>query len=186
MNNYTLAAFLVSTFIVSSHAPDCGAQTQADPTIRSAPSIEGAKFKSYLNPRFNYAVHFPDWMQPLPEAENSDGRKFIDKKGKLEFIVYGHSIFATPDGTATDIKETFDEQKSRWLKDGYTISYERRGKSFFALSGKSKKSVFYQKGIIDSAAVKFLEFNYPLSAAKEMDPTVAKISKSFKNTIPSP
>ena len=48
-----------------------------------------ARWKSYTNARFAYAVRYPPALFPQGEADNGDGQIFLSRDGHAELLVYG-------------------------------------------------------------------------------------------------
>ena len=46
------------------------------------------KYSSYHNEKYNYKMEYPDFMIPQREADNEDGRIFINKDGNNRIYVY--------------------------------------------------------------------------------------------------
>lgn len=107
--------------------------------------------------------------------------------------------YVSPDGqsfvsarvVAADRKHLGQEMDAIAYHDGERITYQRRGRSWIAVSGFNGNRIFYRKSNLacGGSVWHLVELVYPATDKTRMDATVAKIARGmtrFKNTCPKP
>lgn len=66
-------------------------------------------------------------------------------------------------------------------KDGETITYQRRGDSWIAISGYRGGQIFYRKGNLACGRTRWniVEFQYPREAKRQMDNAVTAAARNM-------
>jgi hypothetical protein len=131
-------------------------------------------YDKYCNARFEYCILYPQsLLEPQPEADNGDGRKFLNSDQEVVMLVYGQN-----NALDETLAGKFAEASAN--KAGRTVTYKLKKKTWFAVSGIENDRVFYQKTIFRNGQFLTFSIEYPETKKKQFDPITAKISASFK------
>jgi hypothetical protein len=132
-------------------------------------------FKTYKNARFGYSIAYPaNLLVPQPEAQNGDGRKFKSRDGKIVLTVFGRLNTAD-----RSLKAETDKALADWKKDGATVTFWKRGKNYFAISGYVGNNIFYEKTVQRRDGFNTYFYEYPKTLKKRMDVPVNRAFASF-------
>jgi hypothetical protein len=131
-------------------------------------------WRPYANARFGYVIDLPADFTVTSEADNGDGVTLASKDGKAELRVFG----------ANRLQEDFvAEIKSRAEvdeKEGWTVSYSKRSKTWASYSGSRKDRILYVRAIsLCHDAVGYAMLDYPKAGLKQYDPLVAHLVKTL-------
>ncbi len=134
---------------------------------------EGQLCNSYVNRRFGYKIKFPADLIAGRHPENGAGRSFStpDK----EFVVYTQAHFIQDERNSLD---DYWNSEIEALKK--TITYKKKGKSWYVISGVDVEGhEFYKKFSVKGGNCAEFTIEYPHAKNKKYDPWVEKIVKSF-------
>ena len=129
---------------------------------------------TYQNDRYGTTIDYPVIfkMQRPPDAD--DGRTFKSADG-ADFTVSA-SYFAL-DSTVAKYHDFIVKN----LDAGSAITYERRGKNWFVISGTRADRIFYEKHLLSHGLNEDFVMSYPASAKSTYDPIVDRMAKSFRS-----
>jgi len=138
-------------------------------------------YEPYCNVRFQYCVDYPkQLMTPEPESSNGDGRIFINQKNEETLRVFGRNNLDA-EGRTISLKQQFDADLKSLAKNTATkITYQKRGKTFFVISGYKNGKIFYQKTILKNDAFAYAILQYDENERTVFDKVSTNIFKSFK------
>lgn len=98
----------------------------------------------------------------------------------------GARTFVSPDGAArlrvghiaADRRNLRGDMDAISYKDGESITYQRRGDSWVAVSGYRDDQIFYRKGNLACGQTRWhmVEFRYPREAKRQMDAAVTAVA----------
>lgn len=125
---------------------------------------------SYHNNRFGFSVAVPAHFGMDPAPDNNDGRRFFDREGCSVTVYGGHNIMdATVASEMEDMKSfSFD-----------SVTYERKEKDWFVLSGFKDDDIIYVKVFVGETLIT-LQISYPAELKADYDETVSSVVKSFR------
>ena len=128
-------------------------------------------YKSYQNTRFGFRVKYPGNFTPMPKPANNDGREFKSKDGGFNLFVYGSNYI-----------EGFESQSEyEFAIDNFNeITYDRKGKNWFVLSGYKGNKIIYQKTFYGRGCSNTIFMEYPKKDKSKYDDIVTAIVRSFK------
>jgi hypothetical protein len=132
-------------------------------------------FQTYRNARYGYSIVYPaNLLIPQPEAQNGDGRKFRSRDGKIVLTVFGRQNVSN-----RSLKAETDKALADWKKDGATVTFWKRGKNYFAISGYVGNNIFYEKTVQRGGQFNTYFYEYPKTLKKRMDVPVNRAFASF-------
>jgi hypothetical protein len=110
----------------------------------------------------------PGWSE-IELGAGTNSRKFVSPDGRAYLITNGSRA-------QRDIRRDVEEVAHR---DGEVITYERRGRSWIAVSGYDGNQIFYRKShlVCDGRRWHHIEFRYPIRDKARMDATVTSIAQ---------
>lgn len=132
-------------------------------------------YKPYLNSRFGFSVDVPTFLKANPEPENGDGLSWQTKDKKVIFMAY-----ASNNVLDEEISEMHRKEESSAKKSGAKNLYSVLKKDWFVVSYSLKGRISYRKVWIANEVSQVVDFDYDQKLAKQMDPIVAHVVKSFK------
>lgn len=151
------------------------------PAVEPPPPVPPARepsirMENYTNTRFGYSVSYPATFAAQPEAENGDGRRFIDAGGAA-LAVWG-MWDALDEGIA-------GAYRSANSQPGRVVTYHTLNSHGYVVSGLEGSTVFYENRIVSdagegAAVFTVLRFTYPVAAKAMYDPMVKPISESLR------
>ena len=128
-------------------------------------------WKDYINPRFGFKLSYPASLALKPEPMNGQGREFFSKDHEFHLAAYG--LFLIDD----------DSLEKRWSEDlkelGSSITYKKKTASWYVVSGVRDGQEFYHQTHVKDGNWVTFRITYPHAKAKQYDPWVEKIAKSF-------
>jgi hypothetical protein len=131
-------------------------------------------YDKYCNARFEYCISYPQGLlNPQPEADNGDGRKFLSNDEQVVMLVYGQN-----NALDETLAGKFADETAAGA--GRTVTYKLKKKNWFVVSGIENGMVFYHKTIFRNDQFLTFSIEYPKTRKKQFDPITAKISASFK------
>jgi len=131
-------------------------------------------YDKYCNTRFEYCISYPQGLlDPQPEADNGDGRKFLNSDHEVVMLVYGQN-------NAQDETLAGKYAEETAAKPGRTVTYKVKKTGWFAVSGMENRRIFYKKTIFRNGQFLTFRIEYPETKRKQFDPITSKISASFK------
>ncbi|WP_181702556.1 hypothetical protein [Chthonobacter albigriseus] len=145
--------------------------------ISVALPASAAEWRTYVNDRFGTRIDIPeDVFQPREQSDNGDGQSFVSADGRASIRVFaGHNA----DGLG------IDELYSTALDDvdGTRITYRKKGRSWFVLSGFKGDEVYYVKLLMapDGSVAHTLEIIYPAADKPIYDPLTARVANSLSD-----
>jgi hypothetical protein len=134
-------------------------------------TLAEAGWRDYVNLRFGFRMSYPTDLVASPEPANGDGREYHTRNKEFSVTAYGHYLVdATPNSLWEDDLKEF----------GSHITYKRKAANWYVVSGVKDGTEFYRKVYTKGDNCAVLHFTYSHAKAKEYDPWVEKIVKSFE------
>lgn len=156
------------------------AQTSGVVIAQLPESPADGKFRVYSDwtvfehPRYGYELPVPPGVRAVGVPEKATETKFISADGDFTMTAWGGS---SPDFPPRVLESQWKEARSHW---GTSISYERKGRSWFVVSGVDRKGTeFYQKFMVHGDQVATFTLTYPHSRVREFDSWVSTIGERF-------
>jgi hypothetical protein len=150
-----------------------GAPALADPPLAPGPEDTPVWLTyAHAGPAFSLAIpasHF--YAQPAPPA--GDGAIFTALDGLAEIRAW-----AAYNVLEQDLAALLGEALER--HGGDEVTYRRQGAGWFVLSGYSGDAIFYEKALLDEAAVYHLAVRYPVAQRDLYDPLLGNLAASFR------
>lgn len=137
------------------------------------PLAAGAQteWKEYVNPRFGFKLSVPANLQAKPEPTNGQGREFFSKDQEFQLAAYAHFLIED---------DTLDKRWAEELAElGKFITYKKKAKTWYVVSGVRDGTEFYHQTHVKDGNWATFRITYPHAKAKQYDPWVEKIAKSF-------
>lgn len=129
------------------------------------------EWKEYVNPRFGFKLSIPAQLKSKREPTNGDGREFFSPDNEFQIAAWGHFLI--------DDDSLEKEWKDALAEFGSAITYKKKAKTWCVVSGvKDGVEFYWQVHVKDGNAATF-RITYPHAKAKQYDPWVEKIAKSF-------
>ena len=185
-----LCSIQVSTFVVSFlflmtgcnqpviNSEVSGVMDVAEDSLRN--TIVKESFDQYCNSRFGFCIDYPvNIFKMQPESQNGDGRVFKDFKDSVILTVWGRRN-EDPDGDEISLSAQMSDDLKEIGADGSSITYKKKGKKFYIISGLKNKKVFYRKTILIDGAFAFAVMEYQQSDTAIYNPLIASVAASFK------
>ena len=143
----------------------------------TASAAEGLSWQTYENSRFGFVLSYPsDVFKEEKSASAGDGILFVaaPSGAKLLVGVLPNSERRSP--------ASYQEYVRTNSYPGYTVDYQRRGKTWFALSGEGNGTTFYEKVLFscDGGWITSFATLYPTAQKPFFDPIVERMEDSFK------
>jgi hypothetical protein len=138
--------------------------------INNVTAVNAQEYKRYCNPRFGFCVSYPSYFNISPESKNKNGRHFYDYNGFV-MITYARN---------NTLDETLQTEMQFESKDFDRITYRRKRKTWYVLSGYKGSNILYIKTYVGKKSSNYLHIEYPIDKKTEYDKIVTKISRSFK------
>lgn len=147
--------------------------------VAAAAPAGAQSYKSYTNVRFAYAVCYPPFMTPQPEAPNGDGRVFgASDGGKL--TVFGRN---NPDGAS--LADTVRDDAADLLGRTGTVTYRAQKNNWAVFSGTTGSKLVYSKTFQRGDQFAIFELTYPHAAANRYKLVSEQLSRCFRLTAPN-
>lgn len=129
----------------------------------------------YVNARFGYSIDFPPTLvRALPESDNSDGRRFLLRRGGSgRAWVWGN--FASEDRTLRTEAAALEARC-----DGGRATYRVLRARMMAVSCPSRGRILYQKTLSNERIMVSFSADYPASERQTWDRIVAQMSGSLR------
>lgn len=127
-------------------------------------------YKSYCNSRFGFCVNYPATFGMGPAPTNNDGREFSDRDG----------FFMIASGNYNVLENSLTDEMRSQEKDFDTITYKKRKRNWYVLSGYKNNNIVYIKTYMGRETIYHLYIRYPIKRKREYDQIVSRISHSFK------
>jgi hypothetical protein len=127
-------------------------------------------FKDYTNARFGFKISYPATLIAGRDPTNGAGREFHSKDKEFSLATFAHFLNG----------ETLDSMWQDELKVlGDNITYKKKDKDWYVVSGAKDGTEFYHKTYVQGGNYASFHITYPHAKAKQYDPIVEKIAKSF-------
>jgi len=136
-----------------------------------------ADWRTYSNARYGFSLQYPsDIFAVQRTTEADDGRLFVAKNGDAQLLV---GTLTNDTAFTPHSYQTYVAQNSY---ADYRISYQRRGDSWFALSGEGNGKIFYEKAMFSCAGRRINSFAviYPSDQRAIFDRIVERVEDSFR------
>jgi hypothetical protein len=130
------------------------------------------------NARYGLRISFPASLFAIEKtSEAGDGHIFYAAKLDARLLA---GVLENQDGhsPASYLDYIFNRSYP-----GYTISYKKLGSSWFALSGKDAKKIFYEKVQFSCSGRLISSFAviYPIATRAAIDPVIERMEDSFRS-----
>lgn len=127
-------------------------------------------FKDYTNGRFGFKISYPATLIASADPTNGGGREFHSKDKEFSLATFAHFLNGA----------TLDSMWNDELKElGSTVTYKKKGENWFVISGVKDGTEFYHKTYVQEGNFASFHITYPHAKAKQYDPVVEKIAKTF-------
>ena len=125
----------------------------------------------YENPRFGVSIPVPPGMVASRPPENGGGQEFATPDGKVRLLVWA--------SFNVDGQGDLDVRWAHELADrGQTLTYKRKAKSWFVVSGVTKDGTgFYMRYDANAKYCSAWEIAYPQAQEPKYVPWVERIAK---------
>src|ERR1035437_5708915 len=125
----------------------------------------------YVNARFGYTVRYPFGFRALGESANGDGQEFVSLDGTASLKVWGE------DNT---LHQSLDEHLHQHVGlYQMNVTYMRRGKDFYILSGTSGDNILYQRATLKNNVFWVLLLTYKQHDRRQYDRLPGQLTKAF-------
>jgi len=135
-------------------------------------------WREYRNERYGFSLQYPANMFVVERtAEAGDGQVFVSQIGNARLLV---GAFVNERGYSPASYQAYIARESY---GGYTIGYQRLGRSWFVLSGEGRGKVFYEKVVFSCAGRLINSFSllYPVADRDTFDPIIQRIEDTFRS-----
>ena len=135
----------------------------------------------YRNERFGFSVEYPSALfVPEPSPANDDGQTFRTRAGRASLRVSGR--FNSLGESLEQVRAAEINARSR-----NTITYNHSSGRGFVLSGYAGEDIFYVRVELSAGGdvINTLEVTYPRNWKGQLDPAIARISRSFRAGRPA-
>jgi hypothetical protein len=126
-------------------------------------------WKTYTNQRFGFKIDYPATLVASPDPTNGGGREYHSKDREFSLATSAHFLNG----------QTLESMWKGELELGESITYKKKGKDWFVVSGAKDGTEFYHKTHVSEGNFASFQITYPHAKAKQYDPWVEKIAKSF-------
>jgi hypothetical protein len=135
-------------------------------SVATAILILGSSGSLFAEPR---SLVPAGWREVTPSRTEGRERVFVSPDGKARLRL-GH-IVARRGQSGRDIDRLS-------YRDGETITYQRRGGSWLAVSGYREGEIFYRKSNLACRGTRWhtIELQYPRELKRRLDPVVTKLA----------
>ena len=140
-------------------------------------SAQGGTWSTYLNEQYGFSLSYPSETFTLERTSDAgDGVLFKarDTDAKLLIGVLPNVDQYTP--------ATYQDLITSKSYPGFKVDYEKRGRTWLALSGENDASVFYEKVHFACDGTRIVSFAvlYPRAQKDAFDPMVERMEDSFR------
>jgi hypothetical protein len=143
--------------------------------VAALPSQAADYYRTYVNSRFGTVVQYPaSFLEPRPEADNGDGRRFVSKNEAIELTVYAFN-----NTLSRSVKGEMSRAISDWKADGARLTYQKSGTDWYTLSGYAGDDIFYEKTLFKNGVFHTLIWQYPKTLKARLDAPVTRTVRSF-------
>jgi hypothetical protein len=127
-------------------------------------------WKEYTNARFGFKISYPAGLIASRDPTNGGGREYHSKDHEFSLATSAHFLNG----------ETLETMWQEELKElGESITYKKKDKDWYVVSGSKGGVEFYHKTHVKDGNFASFQITYPHAKAKQYDPWVEKIAKSF-------
>jgi hypothetical protein len=141
-------------------------------------SVAPPVYHTYHNQRFGYHIDYPADLQPQPEADNGDGRRFTSADGQTVLTAYA-SYDALDGGLAASRKMA----RQGWQKRHATLTLDQLTRTGYALSGRVQGAIFYQQTVLKSGTLSTFIWQYPVARKAAMDAIVQHTARTWQPAL---
>lgn len=132
-------------------------------------------YKPYLNSRFGFSVNVPTFLTANPAPQNGDGLSWQTKDKKVILLAY-----ASNNVLDEELSELHRKEESAAKRSGAKNIYSVLKKDWFVVSYSLKGRISYRKVWLAAGVSQVVDFDYDQKLAKQMDPIISHVVKSFK------
>lgn len=139
-----------------------------------AASADTGQWREYHNERFGYVFTYPANFVPQREADNGDGRMFIDEARDAEIAVWGGWLMED------SFAENFEVVKGYILTGGGTITYSKLDKDWYVISGLTPEGyIYYQRTLFAGDATGSYQLTYPREEQEFFGEIIKELNRGF-------
>ncbi|UOQ52392.1 hypothetical protein [Hymenobacter cellulosivorans] len=132
-------------------------------------------YKTYHNARFGFSIDYPVTLQPQPEADNGDGRRFVSADGQTSLAAYaGYDVL---DGGLAQYRQL---ARRHWQEKKATLALDQKLTTGFVLSGRLGRDIFYEKTVLRAGTLTTFVWQYPAARKEAMDAVILHTIRSFQ------
>jgi hypothetical protein len=147
--------------------------------LAGTPSAGAAdlEWQTYVNPRFGASAEVPsDGFEADRPPDNGDGQSWTSTADGGRIVVYGANL-----AVASSFSEYRNWALATARSDGFDISYEAGGRSWFVYSGRRSGRIVYERVMSGCGGdvIVAVRFDYPALRRKAWDPIVRRSARSL-------
>jgi hypothetical protein len=129
--------------------------------------------REYVNPRFGFALRYPEPLVAGPERPDGSGSDFQTPDGRFRIEVY-----AKPVGSGSEYLNNRFNKELEWF--GRAVTYKVKKPTWYVVSGiNADGTEFYSKGYTNGSVLTSFRISYPHAEHQTFDRWVTRIEKNF-------
>jgi hypothetical protein len=142
----------------------------------AAAQAQAAAWTTYRNERFGFSLSYPSHtFKETRTSQGGDGVLFVAPESGAKLLV---GLFQNAQGYTV---KSYQEYVARHSYGSYRLDYNKRGGTWFALSGEGHGTTFYEKVLFTCGGRWITSFAmlYPTAQRHTFDPIVERMEDSF-------
>lgn len=142
----------------------------------AAAQAQAEAWTTYRNERFGFSLSYPTaTFKEDRTSQGGDGVLFVAPKSGAKLLV---GLFQNAQGYTV---KSYQEYVARHSYGSYRVDYNKRGDTWFALSGEDHGTTFYEKVLFTCGGRWITSFAtlYPTAQRHVFDPIVERMEESF-------
>jgi hypothetical protein len=160
------------------YTPALAQQVTAE-ILDRAPGPAYRDWTVFLQPRLGYQLPVPPGVRALGDPETAAKTTFVSTDRMFAMSTWG-AVSRQP--TASVLEAQWRAAKNR---PGRAINYERKGRSWFVISGTDESGTeFYEKVLVSGDRVAGCALTYPRARLREFESWVERIEDGFRVVAP--
>jgi len=124
----------------------------------------------YCHARFGFCVDYHYQLTMEPPPDNDDGRALSDRSG----------FRMVASGINNALESSLEEEMARAAESFDRVTYRRKGRGWYALSGFAGGDILYVKSWVGAGAINSLHLRYPAALKTRYDEVVTRVGRSFR------
>lgn len=143
------------------------------------------EYERYENARYGFSIDYPTFLEPGPESENGDGRRFMgqDVTGFTIMTVWGEA-----NALDRTIADRYADRLAELRAQGLEPAYKTLRNTWYVISWRQGTTLLYEKCVVSRERRQPTELplqfatmllSYPNARQKPMDPVIVRVARSF-------